>query len=228
MKGRQDVKGGDERGGKKQTREPIPLNCPAPCLKVAPLRLEERTLQGPGGKQTKKPQEAPQLSRVCHRPCSRVRTAGDGVLQSGWAPGKSTAGRELAPPLPRQARPLPGPPSTQDTWLRVLLHRLFPDFSLTQLIHSLWFPQLLRDLVSSPFHSPPQSDLYDNKQVSPSWSSWRELYSSTLRIQAQGVQRESHTEWMHGHISSPKGCPTASNVECLPYYLIFLSFCTSD
>lgn len=87
---------------KSKTREPIPLNCPAPCLKVAPLRLEERTLQGPGGKQTKKPQEAPQLSRVCHRPCSRVRTAGDGVLQSGWVPGKSTAGRELAPPLSRQ------------------------------------------------------------------------------------------------------------------------------
>lgn len=114
---------------KRKTREPIPLNCPTPYLKVAPLRLEERTLQGPGGKQTKKPQEAPQLSRVCHRPCSRVRTAGDRGAPVWLSPWQIHSWQRAYPP----GSPSAGPPSTQDTWLRVLLHRLFPDFSLTQL-----------------------------------------------------------------------------------------------
>lgn len=163
-----------------KTWEPIPLNCPTPCLKVAPLRLEERTLQGPGGKQTKKPQEASQLSRVCHRPCSRVRTAGDRGCSSLAEPLANPQLAELAPPGSPSARSSQHPGHLA----RVLLHRLFPDFSLEQ---------LLRDLVSSPFHSPLQSDLYDNKQVSPYWSSWRALLS-TLRIQAQGVQSECHTQ----------------------------------
>lgn len=92
-----------------KTWEPTPLNCPTPCLKVAPLRLEERTLQGPGGKQTKKPQEAPQLSRVCHRPCSRVRTAGDRGCSSLAEPLANPQLAELAPPRLALCPVLPAP-----------------------------------------------------------------------------------------------------------------------
>lgn len=89
---RQEVKGEDRKGGRSRMQGPIFLWTP-PCLKVAPLRLEARTLQGPGRKQTEESQEAAQLRSVTGLvPCHSNNCWGQEALQSGWVPCKTTTG----------------------------------------------------------------------------------------------------------------------------------------
>lgn len=145
---------------------------------MAPLRLEARTLQGPGRKQAEESPEAAQLRSVT------VRTAGDrgcARLAEPLANPQLAGSPRLVMSQPSRLPACPPgvpsrralclvsagsvpflPVSRTPAWPRVLLHRLFPDFySLTSLwIHSTrsGFPQLCRDLASSSFYSPPSGD----------------------------------------------------------------------
>lgn len=73
----------------------------------------------------------PQLRRVCHRPCSRVRTAGNRGHSSLAEPLANPQLAESLPPRLALCQVLLEPRTP------VLLHRLFPDFSLTQLTSTL-------------------------------------------------------------------------------------------
>lgn len=146
-KGRQDVK-----GGKSRMREPISSELPSSLPKGSSLKTwrkntsrtwKETNWGAPRSSSTKKG-----LSQAC----SRVRTAGDRGApvwlspwqihswQRAWPPGSPSAGSSQHPGHLAQ-----GSSAQAISWL----------LTDTGHFHSLWFPQLLRDLVSSPFHSPP-------------------------------------------------------------------------
>lgn len=143
--------------------------------------------EGPGRKQNEEPQEAPQLRRVCHRPCSRVRTAGDR--------GRSTLAEPLA--NPQLAESLPPRLALCQVLLEprtpVLLHRLFPDFSLTQLTSTLFSSTIQRPCqFTLPQPSFKVTPTTTNRPHPTGVVGTKVLFVYSL--QTQGVQSECHTQ----------------------------------
>lgn len=159
---RERGKTGEAAGGR--TREPISPELNSSLPEGGSLRLE-----GPGKEQSGEPGEAPQFRRVTGPV--------PGYSNSCWGRGHSSLAEPLANPQvcqrlwgshslkqplglpPRLPLRPPGPcgvgafpPGLQDTWLRVLPHRLSldsPDCSLTGFISThAGFPQLFGGLVS--------------------------------------------------------------------------------
>lgn len=203
-KGRQDVK-----GGKSRMREPISSELPSSLPKGSSLKTwrkntsrtwKETNWGAPRSSSTKKG-----LSQAC----SRVRTAGDRGRSSLAEPLANPQLAGSVPPRLALCRSsqhpghlAQGSSAQAISWL--LTDRgHFLNYSETWSVH--------------PSTALLQSDHYDNKQVSPYWSSWRHLFSASKLREYRVSATHRVKEQPRNTFSGPKGCPTASNIKCLPY-----------